>query len=227
MTSLERAAAYLKKIGPKAALAIVPLAVAVPSHASLILSVTHSDFETGGAGSLTTVPGSGTLVNGTQSSGSYFVSFLSGMGITLFAHSSGGAAGLFPASLTGTYDFTITTAHEYLILWSLEYIIGGEVTNADGSFLGSTSPTNIAATIPLNGTPGNAVADWSAEISLEFNSGSQDGDITFDVAQLDVDPQDTPVPEPSTLLLMTPLAGLMIFRFRRRMRESSSSVSPT
>jgi hypothetical protein len=215
MTSLERAAAYLKKIGPKAALAIVPLAMAVPSHASLILSVTHSDFETGGTGTLTTVPGSGTLVNGTQASGSYLLSFLSGFGITISAHNSGGALGTFPASLTGTYDFTITMVNPTLVSWTVEYILGGVSTILGDTVLASTK---ISSTIPLNGTPGDPVTDWQAFISLEWNSGGQGDSITFDVAQFDIDPQDTPVPEPSTFLLAGPLVGLLIFRVRQRKR---------
>jgi hypothetical protein len=45
MTSLQRAAAYLKKIGPKAAHAIVPLAAAIPAHAGLVFGYTSGAWD--------------------------------------------------------------------------------------------------------------------------------------------------------------------------------------
>jgi hypothetical protein len=221
MTSLQRAAAYLKKIGPTAALAIVPLAAAVPSHASLVLSVTHNEFEStdpSGSGILSAVTVAGSLVQGIHADGVYTIFFLSGAGITVTAQASGGATGTFPNSLTGAWNFNVSDAFSsYNIGYTVTYMVGGVQTIAEsGSFTVGASPTNISSFASLNGTPGSPVANWSAAISLTL--AASDGDLTFDVQQLDIEAQDVAVPEPSTFLLAAPMVGFLIVRVRRRKR---------
>jgi hypothetical protein len=236
MTSLQRAAAYLKKVGPKAALAIVPLAMAVPSHAGVVLDVLQSDFESTGPGflsptisTLTTVPIAGSLVTGIYGSGSFSQQFSSGSTITLVAHSSGGASGVFPDSLTGAWDFSVSAVNDsdfgpYPVNWSVVFNIGGTSTSAaSGSFTMGTTPTNFSGTASLNGTPGATITNWSSTIELKLlvTDAEERGHYIpiFDVQHLDIQSQDAAgVPEPSTFLLGAPVAGFLIIRARRRKR---------
>ena len=112
MTSLQRAAAYLKKMGPKAALAIVPLALAaVPANASIVLSVGSEGYfaSTGGltsAWASSPLPGSG--VQGVYGFGTSLLDYPSGTGITFYAFASGSGTGTLPDDTLGVaWDFTL------------------------------------------------------------------------------------------------------------------------
>src|SRR5690242_3100335 len=110
MTSLQRAAAYLKKAGPKAALAIVPLAMAVPSHASILFNYGSGNWNVQTTGntlispiseSISGVPLTGSLLQGFDLAGSKIISWDSGGTITVTGTWSGTGTGtnqVFPTS---------------------------------------------------------------------------------------------------------------------------------
>src|SRR3954466_10633766 len=119
MTSVQRAAAYLKRIGPKAVLAIVPLAVAaVPAHASLVFNSTSQNATApntlgGPSGTPQQVPLLGSLITGSRLYDLNDVGFASGVGVVTFdIFQSGNGAGStipFPnPTVNGAYDFIVT-----------------------------------------------------------------------------------------------------------------------
>ncbi len=226
MTSLQRAAAYLKKLGPKAALAIVPLAAAaVPAQAGLIFDVTAGGYATdapeGSSTTWNTSPLTGSLIQGVHNNGTFVQTFTSGSYITSTASASGGGTGVFPGnSLAVNWDFTLRDANEGIFLssWSVTYNINGAPTLvASGSQWITGTPVNIANSAAIAVPSGQPLTSWSASISLGY--GNDDfGDLHFDVAHLDITGQDTPVPEPATFLLIGPVGAFVIFRARRRRR---------
>jgi hypothetical protein len=225
MTSIQRAAAYLKKIGPKAALAIVPLAAAtVPAQASLMFTVADGGYATNDGSlnaswSATTL--AGTLINGVHGAGASNLA-TSGLGVVFSTNASGGGIGTFPSAFMAVeWDFTLyTESFSQLVTWSVDYNMNGTSTQvATGSDTITTAPTNIADSFSLPVTSGAALSNWSMFITLNFNTGGGFRVLHFDVDKLDIAALDAEgVPEPSTFLLAGPLVGFLLFRVRQRKR---------
>jgi hypothetical protein len=226
MTSLQRAAAYLKKLGPKAALAIVPLAAAtVPAHASLVFTASDGGYTSTagtptGAWNISALAGSS--IQGIHADGTSSLFVGSGASITFSAGSSGGGTGNFPAKILGVeWDFSIydPTGHPYTVAYTVVYNINGALTTVDsGVHAIDTTPFNIADVATIEVLLGGPLTSWSSSIQLTFSPDANE-QLHLDVAHLDIAGLDAEgVPEPSTFLLAGPLTGLLIFRVRRRKR---------
>jgi hypothetical protein len=229
LTSIERAARYLKKLGPKAALAIVPLAVvAVPANAGVVF--TGTDHAIGGSpafgGNLvsSSFGGSalpGTSVQGFRASGGAVFSFGSGVGVTLIFSASGGGSGAFgSATNPGAWNFTFASSRTQFVNWEVDYTVDGLITTATtGS--STSNPSVNAGVITVNGgapitvDSGGTLSNWSDQVKLTW-TGNNSGTMTLNVNGLDISGQDAAAPEPSTMLLTLPLAGFWLLSRRRR-----------
>jgi hypothetical protein len=226
MTSLQRAAAYLKKVGPKAVLAIVPLAAAIPAHAGVVFNYSSGAWDQNalgqspftGANSISGTPLSGSLIQGVSLGGAYNL-FASGGTIVLTASWFGDGTGStipFPSnSVTGFWNFNVTMSGAEQTIWDVTYNINGSPITADsGSFNGSGG-INSGGSLPV--TSGANLTSWSTVLTLSWSGFVSPMDVT--VNGIGIQAEDVAdVPEPSTFLLMTPLAGLLIVRVRRRKR---------
>lgn len=226
MTSLQRAAAYLKRIGPKAALAIVPLAAAIPAHGSLVFSYTSGSWDQnatgqspfGGPGTNSGTSLAGSLIQGVSAGGAYSL-FLSGGSITLtstwFGDGTGSTIPFPSSSVTGFWDFAVDETVGTQTIWDVAYIINGSSTPGDsGSFFGDGA-IDLTGSLPV--TSGAALTSWTVVLTLSWSGDTTPIDVT--VNGIGVQAEDiAAVPEPSTFLLAGPLAGFLIFRVRRRKR---------
>jgi hypothetical protein len=225
LTSIERAAAYLKKLGPKAVLAIVPLAVAVPAVASTVTFTNTAGVisATGISGGMTSssfggaaLPGS--VIQGYRVSGGAAFNFSSGFVYSLIFSPSGGGSGVFPSSaIGGAWNFTLTSTVPQFVNWEVDYVIDSILTTATtGSGTITGAPTNVNDAGLLSVDSGGTLTSWSDQIRLTW-IGANFGTLTLNVTSLDVSGQGAAaVPEPSTLLMMFPLAGGWLLYRRRR-----------
>jgi hypothetical protein len=228
MTSLQRAAEYLKKIGPKVALAIVPLAAAIPSHGSIVFDYTSGSWNQnavgqspfGGPGTNTGNPLAGTQIQGVSLIGAYNL-FTSGGQITLTANWFGDGTGStipFPnASVTGFWMFSVDEGGAGdPVNWNINYTINGTLypNVASGTLTGDDS-VNSSGPVPV--PIGDNLTSWSVDLVL-FWDGVNGGPTDVTVQGIGIEAEDiAAVPEPGAFWLVTPLAaGLLFFRGRRR-----------
>jgi uncharacterized protein (TIGR03382 family) len=230
MTSLERAAAYLKKMGPKAALAIVPLALAtLPAQASILFNYSTGNWnvQTAGTPVISGVvsnnagtPLAGSLIQGIDLTGGVLFEWNSGGTITITGTWSGNGTGTnipFPATpIMGYYDFSFESNRIEQVNYTLTYNINGILTSFPNQFnvgsSGSAGDSPVDIDVPL----GKTLTDWTVTLALTFTTVNESGNFSVDAGGIGISPELSAVPEPSTFLLALPVAGLLIVRRRRR-----------
>jgi len=221
MNSLDRAKHFLAQKASRLALTVVPLAALAiaspPARANVVLS-SGDNCVVNGSGSCATSQQSATGgnpgINWIGMTGSGAPSLVSGSGYFLGFSASGSASGSLAAgTIPVSWDFNINAATDPTVNWRVFY----ELLLPSGGFANFTTSGSAATgkTVEGDGSirfPGGTVDSYIIQLTA---TSADPFTITIPgSATLDLNP--SPVPEPSSLLMISAAGAWMILRRKKR-----------
>ena len=227
---MDKAKAFLERVGKSTALKVVPLALAAVSAqgAAIFNAVSTTCVPGGGTNTLSTqsLP-EGNGVAGVQMNG-VCSSLPLGSGLGYNAVSAGmdgnfiGTDSALPGSLPVSFDFIISAGQNPVesFSWQVRVYIEGVEDFLDSGILGTSNPAPVAgsgfADTSLFNTPLGAGNNWVAFVNADCMGCWDDLVLDLGNSSLRINPAGGPViPEPSTLSLFGAGAALLWLKRRK------------